>query len=77
MVPGQFDETRRAEELAAIGSVKEAADDTPDEVANRVDAHAEECAMRAMPRFHRGAAEARFGDRDAEEKAINTFARAR
>jgi hypothetical protein len=37
MVPGQFDETGRAEKLAAIGSLKEAGDDTPDEVANRVD----------------------------------------
>jgi hypothetical protein len=37
MVPRQFDETGRAEKLAAIASLKEAPDDTPDEVANRVD----------------------------------------
>jgi hypothetical protein len=35
-------------------------------------AHAEGCAIRAMPRFHRGAAEARFGGCDAEEEAIKT-----
>ena len=35
-------------------------------------AHAEGCAMRAMPRFHRGAAEAHFGGCDAEEEAIKT-----
>jgi hypothetical protein len=37
MVPGQFDETGRAEKLAAIASLKKAGDDTPDEVTNRVD----------------------------------------
>jgi hypothetical protein len=35
-------------------------------------AHAEDCAMKAMPRFHRGTEEARFGYREAEEKAIST-----